>query len=173
MIFSQSLMRLLRWVFEIKHGHEQLYTYNAMLYNYVFLPTFLFCTPLFPCVCATCSQLLSNSNLKYTLIQQHLILTFIKIINSLFRDIIVIGLKFSETAIIVSQVSCCFHFKIWKFLKFKFVCVAGLPSLDPNDKDNHISNPNHAKNSVDMGLEMIDLIREVREDFGVPGLDMR
>jgi len=60
-----------------------------------------------------------------------------------------------------------------KILGDCYYCISGLPSLDPNDKDNHISNPNHAKNSVDMGLEMIDLIREVREDFGVPGLDMR
>ena len=60
-----------------------------------------------------------------------------------------------------------------KILGDCYYCISGLPTPDPEDKDKIVSNPDHAKNSVQMGLEMIDLIREVREQFSVPGLDMR
>ena len=44
-----------------------------------------------------------------------------------------------------------------------------MPIPDPNNKDAPpVCDPNHAKNSVQMGLEMIDLIKEVREEHGVP-----
>ena len=58
----------------------------------------------------------------------YLTLTFIKIINSLFRDIIVIGLKFSETAIIVSQVSCCLHFQNLKISEIQ-ICLCCRSSI--------------------------------------------
>ena len=60
-----------------------------------------------------------------------------------------------------------------KILGDCYYCISGLPSPDPEDKEKHISNPHHARNSVEMGLEMIDLIKEVREATGVAGLDMR
>ena len=60
-----------------------------------------------------------------------------------------------------------------KILGDCYYCISGLPSPDPEDKEKHISNPDHARNSVEMGLAMIDLIREVREATGVAGLDMR
>ena len=70
------------------------------------------------------------------------------------------------------------HFQRHNCMRIKilgdcYYCISGLPTPDPNDKDKHISNPEHATNSVEMGLDMIELIREVREDFSVPGLDMR
>ena len=46
---------------------------DYLLYRISFFPTFLFCTTLFPCVYATCSQQLFNNGLKYTLVQQYLI----------------------------------------------------------------------------------------------------
>ena len=40
---------------------------------------------------------------------------------------------------------------------------------NPDNKESPaISDPDHAKNTVEMGLEMIDLIKEVREEHGVP-----
>lgn len=60
-----------------------------------------------------------------------------------------------------------------KILGDCYYCISGLPAPDPEDKDKQISNPEHARNSVEMGLEMIELIREVREEYDVPGLDMR
>ena len=60
-----------------------------------------------------------------------------------------------------------------KILGDCYYCISGLPAPDPDDKDKTINNPDHAKNSVEMGLEMIDLIREVRKEFNVKGLDMR
>ena len=60
-----------------------------------------------------------------------------------------------------------------KILGDCYYCISGLPAPDPDDKDKTVNNPDHAKNSVEMGLEMIDLIREVRKEFNVKGLDMR
>ena len=60
-----------------------------------------------------------------------------------------------------------------KILGDCYYCISGLPAPDPEDKEKQISNPEHARNSVEMGLEMIELIREVREEYDVPGLDMR
>ena len=56
-----------------------------------------------------------------------------------------------------------------KILGDCYYCISGLPIPDPNNKDAPpVRDPNHAKNSVEMGLEMIDLIKEVREEHGVP-----
>ena len=60
-----------------------------------------------------------------------------------------------------------------KILGDCYYCISGLPAPDPDDKDKTVYNPDHAKNSVEMGLEMIELIREVRKEFNVKGLDMR
>ena len=60
-----------------------------------------------------------------------------------------------------------------KILGDCYYCISGLPTPDPEDKDKTVDNPDHAKNSVEMGLEMIELIREVRREFAVKGLDMR
>ena len=60
-----------------------------------------------------------------------------------------------------------------KILGDCYYCISGLPAPDPDDKDKTVNNLDHAKNSVEMGLEMIELIREVREEFNVEGLDMR
>ena len=56
-----------------------------------------------------------------------------------------------------------------KILGDCYYCISGLPIPDPNNKNAPpVRDPNHAKNSVEMGLEMIDLIKEVREEHGVP-----
>ena len=60
-----------------------------------------------------------------------------------------------------------------KILGDCYYCISGLPAPDPDDKDKTVNNPDHAKNSVEMGLEMIEMIRAVRKEFNVKGLDMR
>ena len=72
----------------------------------------------------------------------------------------------------------CYYFQRHNCMRIKilgdcYYCISGLPAPDPEDKEKQISNPEHARNSVEMGLEMIELIREVREEYDVPGLDMR
>ena len=54
------------------------------------------------------------------------------------------------------------------------VLTAGLPTPDPSNKDaKYVSDEKHAKHCVQMGLEMIELIRSVREEHDVKKLDMR
>ena len=51
---------------------------------------------------------------------------------------------------------------------------SGLPTPDPNNKDaKYVSDEKHAKHCVEMGLDMIELIRSVREEHDVANLDMR
>ncbi|XP_013387050.1 adenylate cyclase type 2 [Lingula anatina] len=50
-----------------------------------------------------------------------------------------------------------------KILGDCYYCVSGMP--DPS--------PNHARNCVVMGLQMIEVIREIREQTGIMSLDMR
>ena len=51
---------------------------------------------------------------------------------------------------------------------------SGLPTPDPNNKEaKYVSDEKHAKHCVEMGLDMIDLIRSVREEHEVENLNMR
>ena len=57
-----------------------------------------------------------------------------------------------------------------KILGDCYYCINGLPIPDKDGKD--VKDAKHARNSIEMGLEMISMIREVRKDTGVP-VDMR
>ena len=71
--------------------------------------------------------------------------------------------KFDEAA----EKNQCLRIKI---LGDCYYCINGLPTPDKDGKD--MKDAKHAKNSIEMGLEMISMIREVRKDTGVP-VDMR
>ena len=71
--------------------------------------------------------------------------------------------KFDEAA----ERNQCLRIKI---LGDCYYCINGLPTPDKDGKD--MKDAKHAKNSIEMGLEMISMIREVRKDTGVP-VDMR
>ena len=71
--------------------------------------------------------------------------------------------KFDEAA----ERNQCLRIKI---LGDCYYCINGLPIPDKDGKD--VKDAKHARNSIEMGLEMISMIREVRKDTGVP-VDMR
>jgi class 3 adenylate cyclase len=49
-----------------------------------------------------------------------------------------------------------------KILGDCYYCIAGLPVPDQDGKD--VKDAKHAKNSIEMGLEMINMIRDVRKE---------
>ena len=71
--------------------------------------------------------------------------------------------KFDEAA----ERNQCLRIKI---LGDCYYCINGLPIPDKDGKD--VKDAKHARNSIEMGLQMISMIREVRKDTGVP-VDMR